>query len=62
MLLQATPADDLSFGTEWAVAAYVVIFAALFGYLLRLHLANSALRRRVEELEKWLRESGARQP
>lgn len=53
--------DDPTFGTGWALAAYVVIFAAFFGYLARLHVAQRRLRRRLEDLERRLPGEGATQ-
>jgi CcmD family protein len=48
LLLQTDPL----FGLPFARAAYLVIFGALFAYLLRLHLAHRALARRLEEAER----------
>jgi len=60
-LLAAAPAAlDRWFGWGYALAAYVVIFAAFFGYLGYLHLSHRQLRRRLEELQRELRGRGER--
>ena len=43
--------DSPLFGASYAIAAYVVIFATLFGYLGAMHVAQRRLRRRIERLE-----------
>lgn len=43
---------DPLFGLPYAQAAYLVIFGALFAYVLRLHLAHRALERRLEQAER----------
>ena len=50
------PSADLLEGMAYPQAAYLVIFAALFGYCLRLQFAQRALRRRLEEAERRLQE------
>ena len=45
---------DQMFGLPYARAAYLVIAAALFGYLLRLRFAQRALARRLEDAESRL--------
>jgi CcmD family protein len=51
LLLSIDP-DDARFGEGYAIAAYVVIFVGLFGYLFTLHAAERKLRARLERLER----------
>ena len=53
------PPESPLFGLGYAIAAYVVIFAALFGYLGVLHWSQRRLRLRLEALEARL---GSRTP
>ena len=58
--LLLTKTDPL-FGLPFARAAYLVIFGALFAYVLRLHLAQRALERRLGEAERRMEgDQGAR--
>ena len=50
MTFDAPPESPL-FGLGYAIAAYVVIFAALFGYIGVLHWSQRRLRHRLEALE-----------
>ena len=52
----AAAGDDPRFGTGYAIAAYVVIFVALFGYVGWLHLSHARLRRRLDALSRALAE------
>ena len=50
-MLQAA-GDDPRYGIGYAVAAYVVIFVAFFGYVGFLHVSHARLRRRLASLEE----------
>ena len=50
MNLDAPPESPM-FGLGYAIAAYVVIFVALFGYIGVLHWSQRRLRMRLEALE-----------
>ena len=45
------PPDSPLFGLGYAIAAYVVIFVALFGYIGVLHWSHRRLRIRLDALE-----------
>ena len=55
MSLDQSP-DSPLFGIGYAIAAYVVIFAALFGYLAFLHLAQRRALGRLLRIERQLAE------
>ena len=58
-LFGAAPAGlDRWFGWGYALAAYLVIFVGFFGYLGYLHVSQARLRRRLDGLERELRERG----
>ena len=50
--LLSTDTSDPRWGIGYAIAAYVVIFATLFGYLGYLHASHRRLRKRIESLER----------
>jgi hypothetical protein len=57
-LLAAPAGLDRWFGWGYALAAYIVIFASFFGYVGYLHVSHRRLRRRLEELQRQLRQRG----
>lgn len=58
LLLAAAEGPNIWFGWGYALAAYVVIFTAFFGYLAYLHVSHRRLRRRLDELQRQLRKRG----
>ena len=61
-LASTNPATAPDFGTGYAVAAYVAIFVAFFGYLFYLHASHRRLRRDMQELERRTRQDGPVRP
>jgi CcmD family protein len=51
-MMTGLASDSPMFGLRYAVAAYVLIFAATFGYVAWLHVVHARLRRRLERLER----------
>ena len=46
--------DDPRFGLEYAIAAYVVLIVAFFGYAAWIHLRCARLQARLDELQRRL--------
>lgn len=57
-MLPTDPEDR--YGLGYAIAAYVLIFAAVFGYLAWIHLAQRRLARRLQSMERRLESEAAR--
>ena len=53
-------APDDRYGLGYALAAYVLIFAVVFGYLAWIHVASRRLGRRLDALERELAQASGR--